>query len=654
MQNVQKEKSKASYCEKYDILIKIFCRGGYGMSRIRRAREQLLTLALSLVGTYGICYLLELAGGIYPDYSVMSLLFAVVIYILLTQVRKEQEKRHFIYAAAVSFVFSLLLILGYQLDRYGMTDCGVKGKSLILLRSVCLAIAVFPFGDLLFRGIGNIPFSMEKERKPWKRGAVFGVSFAVIFLLWIPVWMAYYPIVMSYDFHRQVNEAYQGWVWFNSYQPLIHTWLIWLFLQIGAGLGSNEAGMGLFTLFQMLIVSAAMAYACTAIYRMVRRKWAVVLTVLFYGVFPFCSVSMMIGTKDAIFSALFLTFVILLTERNFTHRERKWRIEIPMVITAILMMLFRYNALYAMAAFGVLSLIFAKGKEKLRLFLLCAVMVIGGKAAQEGIQLGLGTTIRGSSVEKYSVLIQQFARVGYFHGDDMDEETYRLVDKYVSAESWQNHIPALADASRTGVDFAGVWEPDMGQVLKDWFRVGLKYPNEYIDAFLCVTEGFWFPDDRTYCEMQGWGGEDRHGAIFTNNSSASDTYEGIQHISKFPWLEERLEDIVSRNAFYHWPVISVLFKSATYTLAFILIVIALLYRKQRKQAFICLFPLIYFGTMLLGPTVQFRYVVPLMITVPLLAALTCASDKGENSTAQAASAETPVLTASSEEVPEKK
>ena len=592
------------------------------MRKIIKERRQIVLTALALAGTYGVCYLLELAGTIYSDYSIMSMFLAIAVYILLNRVRPEQSKKHYICAFVISFIFSLTLILGYQLDSHGMTDYGISGKVLILFRSACLAIVVFPFGDMLFHVIEKIPSSMERKGDVWKQGDVFWISFAVIFLMWIPVWMAYYPIVMSYDFHRQVNEAYSGWIWFNSYQPLIHTWLIWLFLQIGGIFGSNEIGMGLFTLFQMLLVSLSMAYACSVIYKMMKRKWAVILTVLFYGIFPFCSVSMMVGTKDAIFSGLFLTFTVLLADRNFYHTNRKWQMEIPMVVTAVLMAMFRYNAVYAMAAFGVSCLIFAKGKEKIRLFLLCAVMTMGGIAAKEGIQVGLGTEIRGSSVEKYSVLIQQFARVGYYHGDNMDSETYKLVDKYVSAESWERHMPALADASRTGVSFSAVWEPDMGQVFRDWFRLGLKYPNEYIDAFLCLTEGFWFVDDRTYCEMQGWGIEGhRHGAIFTNNSSASDTYEGIQHISKFPWLEERLEDIVSNNAFYDWPVISVLFKPAVYILSFLMILVGLLYKNMKKQAFICLFPLIYFGTMLLGPAVQFRYVVPFMITVPFLAAL---------------------------------
>lgn len=101
------------------------------MSWLAKTREQFIPLALSLVGAYGICYLLELMGSRYSDYSVISVLLAVTIYVLLNRIPRGQTKRHFIYAAAVSFVFSLIMILGYQLDRYGMTDCGVKGKGLI-------------------------------------------------------------------------------------------------------------------------------------------------------------------------------------------------------------------------------------------------------------------------------------------------------------------------------------------------------------------------------------------------------------------------------------------------------------------------------------------------------------------------------------------
>ena len=167
------------------------------MGRITKAGEQAVLIILSFLGTYGVCYLLELTGSRYPDYSVMSVFLAGGIYGLLKRISGGRTRRRFLYGAAVSFFLSLFLILGYQLAQYGMTDCGVKGKGMILVRSCCLAIALYPFCDMLFGLLEKLPPVRGREKKPWKKGAVFGITLGAVFLLWIPVWMAYYPIVMS-------------------------------------------------------------------------------------------------------------------------------------------------------------------------------------------------------------------------------------------------------------------------------------------------------------------------------------------------------------------------------------------------------------------------------------------------------------------------
>ena len=120
----------------------------------------------------------------------------------------------------------------------------------------------------------------------WKSGAVFGVAAAAILLCLIPVWLAYYPIIMSYDFHRQVNEAYKGLAWFYPLQPIAHTWIIWLFLQIGAALGSYETGMACMAVFQMALYAAVMGYAVTMIWRLAAKKWLVIISAAFFALFP--------------------------------------------------------------------------------------------------------------------------------------------------------------------------------------------------------------------------------------------------------------------------------------------------------------------------------------------------------------------------------
>ena len=102
----------------------------------------------------------------------------------------------------------------------------------------------------------------------------FFVSWAVIFVAWIPVFLAYYPAIMSYDCHRQFQEAIRGYIWFNSHHPLVHTFVIRMFLLLGEKIGSYEVGMALFSLLQMSILSVIYAYACNMVGRLVKKKWA--------------------------------------------------------------------------------------------------------------------------------------------------------------------------------------------------------------------------------------------------------------------------------------------------------------------------------------------------------------------------------------------
>ena len=596
----------------------------------------IILLIVSGLGVYGISYLSSLIMGNYFSNGMISFFCFLVVFGLLKKTfedfagiseRKSGIKRG-IYAFLTAFLFALTMIVGYQLRMNGMTECGFVGKGLIVLRSLCLSIPVFPFTNYLF---GWLEKAHERSQtavsgKLWKSRNVFLISWGVIFLCWIPVFLAYYPAIMSFDFHRQSIEAAKGFIWFNSYQPLAHTWLIWVALQIGYAVGSLEVGMACFSIFQMIVFSAACGYSCVTMYRLVKKKWPVVLMVLFYGVFPFISVLAVCTTKDVMFSALFLVFICLFVERTFLCTPEKQKIvDILWVLEGIIMMLFRNNAIYAVAVFAVFAVILAEKKQRLRLLLICITLVVGGKGALEGMYVLIGTEGRGSQIEMFSVPIQQFARVGYYHGDELDEETREMLEKYVPADLWESYNPPLSDTVK-GVLGAYIfdenWKTDYPQLLKDWIALGLKYPNEYIDAFLELTAGYWFFDDVTWAEVLGSGLEDRMGAIYTYTSSTSEEIpEGIAHISKFPVLESILENIVSANCFFDWPVISNLFKPAFYCWTLLLNFIACIYIGDKKKTMVLILPILYLATMFLGPVVQVRYILPVMVIVPMMMAV---------------------------------
>jgi hypothetical protein len=497
---------------------------------------------------------------------------------------------------------------------------------------------VLPFGDNLFAWVEKLQNAPADEHPgkasgdlrlhgTWKLPRVFWCSWLGIWLCWIPVWLAYYPAIMSYDFHKQSLEALWGPNYFNNHHPLAHTWLIYLFRNLGEKLGSYETGFACFCLLQQMVVSAVLGYACVQVYRLTKRRWTVVLTALFFGLFPVISVFVMCTTKDVLFGAFFMLFMLLFVERTFfaTGRSRNM-VDVLWVVSGILMVLFRNNALYAMAVFGVFFILLSAKKERFRALLLTVILLAGGKGALLGLQYGF-QAYSGSAIEKYSVLYQSMARVGRMQGDNLDEETYELLDTYVTEECWADYNPPLADTIKSSVQNINFnqkksWD-DMGQVLSAWLRIGIKYPNEYIDAFLDLTRGYWFLDDTSHAEMLGVGVEERMGLLYTYNSAAEESLPGMQHISRFPWLEERLESLLSANSYYQYPVLSNLFKPALWCWLLMLCTAAYFYTRQRKKVLTALYPLAYFATILLGPTAIVRYVFPFLLLMPVLVALLC-------------------------------
>lgn len=604
---------------------------------LKDAKKQkiLISVICACAGTCGIGYLsLLVAGNLLTNsclsFGIFSALALILYYTCqdLSQLNDKKGKiRRIGFSFFVSFFFALSLILGYQLKAAGMTECGLSGKGLILLRSFLLAFSIFPFANLLFKWAEKAETVRSGGQCTQLKGALpaFLISWAFIFLCWIPVFLAYYPAVMAYDFHRQSQEAMKGFIWFNSYQPLAHTWLIWVAFQIGKAVGSLETGMACYSIFQMLVFSAACAYSCNVVYRLLRKKWPVMILAAFYAVFPYNSILSVGVTKDVIFSALFLVFVCLFIDRVFLADTKKQLVlDVLWVLEGALMMLFRNNAFYAVAVFMIFYFLMEKKNQRIRVAVLAVCLLVSGKAAQEGLLLGFGAG-RGSQVEMFSVPIQQFARVGYYHGDTLDDETYELINTYIPEEYWEKYNPPLSDTVKNwigAVVFNETWKGHYGEMLSAWFKVGLKYPNEYIDAFLVLNSGYWFIDDVSYAEVFGSGLDGRMGALSTYSSTVSDSIpDGIEHVSKFPWLENILENIVSANCYYNWPILSNLFKPAFYCWTLLLTAVLCFYNRSRKKLMTVLLPLIYLATMFLGPVVQVRYVLPIIVVVPVMIAV---------------------------------
>ena len=134
-----------------------------------------------------------------------------------------------------------------------------------------------------------------------------------------------------------------------------------------------------------------------------------------------------------------------------------------------------------------------------------------------------------------------------------------------------------------------------------------------------LTIGYWYVGDRTYAEMLGYGDDSDYGMLYTFNYSGNEIVpEGIPSHSYLPSAEKMYSHIINGNAFFDWPIVSLLMKPAFYFWLFILSVFIALYKRSIKSIAVLAYPLMYLGTMFLGPCVNFRYIYPFIVSLPVI------------------------------------
>ena len=568
--------------------------------------------------------------------------------------KKEISKTSFRRTVIFALVFGALLVVaqiaGYQLKLNEMTDPGVKGKALLILKGCLLSVLFLPVTYLLFRVLdGGSKNQSAQESAPaagkrsvlksgfrpgTKTVRLFFVSWIIIWLCWLPAFLAYYPAIMSYDFHRQFGEAVKGYIWFYEYQPLVHTFLIRIFYLLGLKLGSVATGMAVFAIVQSLILSSAISAGISYIY----RKSGLVPTViwmLLFAFLPFNPVLAISMTKDILFSAFFgfLVLIIIRMEEKMTPI-----LCVLFVVIGILNILFRNNAAYALIFLVPVFMVGQKGmKKKLISAALALVMVIAGIGCKNLIRETMHA-IPGNEIEKYSVPIMQMVRVVKYQEENLTLEQEEILHRYIDEKSWGDYYAPIADSAKSYASAykSEAWTEDTARLIKDYLKIGKAYPNDYIDAFLCLTAGYWSFFDRTHAEMLEFGDDSDLGLLYTFNASVNDAYpEGIPSHSYLPSVEAWYSHVVNGNAYFNWPVISVLMKPAFWFWLFVYAFMGAVYKKSRKSMVVLTYPLFYLMTMFLGPCVNFRYMYPFIVILPVLVSLVmsenkCKQDETEN------------------------
>ena len=465
-------------------------------------------------------------------------------------------------------------------------------------------------------------------------GQVLLGSLLLLLLAWLPVYLAYYPGICAYDAPVQTGQIMEHY--YFDHHPIVHTLLLQGMLWLGSHIfGSVNAGMACYTAAQMLLLAGSMAYGMWVLHRR-KAPVAAWLSVLLLGMFfPFhwyMSVSM---TKDTVFSAFLLLQLVSLTDLLMEDRRsiRPGIRDLLFGIGTVGMILFRNNGKYAMIvllAFLFLMFCFGKRARKLwgRLFAVSVVAFGVGLFVLSAV-FNITHAEQGDRREMLSMPIQQMSRCMIYHGgvgvlpeDDgtMTEQDKALIHDFILDEAYRDYDPGIADPVKRHTN-TYVVRYRSGEFIKTYLHLLSAYPGDMINAALAVDAGFLSPFDTTHATVNQTGEKEGLGYVQTRWDEGVLNERGIYKDSKFPWLYERLENWAENNGYLRIPLLKYIFVPGSYLWLYLGLA-AVLFITDRKR--FCL-PLAivggYYGTMLLGPTVQMRYVYPVMLALPYLLGL---------------------------------
>ena len=534
------------------------------------------------------------------------------------------KKSGYVIFSGIMFFFFFFCFTGAHLAKEG--NILWTGKYVLVLLLMCLVC-----GSLSGWGLTHV-LGLLKDRA-WgetrKGGRKAGlVSWLLFFLAYLPAYLAYYPGICSYDLTIQLEQVASGN--YIDHHPLAHTLLVEAFLKLGTLLGNTNLGMGLYTLLQMVCLSGVLALGIGMLYRKgVASGYLLVVQLLgmFLPVHWYMSLSV---TKDIFFTVFVLLMMFalyeLLSEKRDAWRIGKWDILFAAAIVGVI--LFRNNGKYAylvLCVFGALTCVFAKKNKTFfrRIWLVGLAGFVMGSVCLSMLSRVTDAT-QGDKREMLSIPIQQLARTYVYHGgigvileDDntLDEASKVLLNDFIADQAYKDYRPDIADPVKKHTVTSVAL-----QRAREWIGMYLhllmEYPGDYINAVLAVDAGFVYPFDVSHGDIN-FNGRDRGlGYIQTRWVENELNPMGIYKDSKWEWLHEKLEDFADANAYQDIPVLKYLMMPGFYLWFYLVFAGYLLWKKKYRMLLPLCFVLGYYVTLLLGPTVQLRYLYPVMVLLP--------------------------------------
>lgn len=278
----------------------------------------------------------------------------------------------------------------------------------------------------------------------------------------------------------------------------------------------------------------------------------------FYALHPVFSVMSVSMTKDTLFAAAVLVFSLktwemIETPASFFANRRTCAFYVVLGVGSSLL---RNNGVFALLLMFPALLITLRGfrRRVMRLYLFCG---LGCAAVMGMLTLALHPESL-PSFQLYSLPAQQLVRA-YNSGTMSEEDQAEIRSWYLNDYGLVIH-EHLADSAKGNLD-QSLLQGNGGEFLALWARHAKTYAHEYLEAFLMLNVGSWYPDDLSHSTIYPDVSYNDKGYLQLQEYDGSEY--GIETKSFLPAVRDFYERICRRNRYQRYPLLSPLFCTAT-------------------------------------------------------------------------------------------
>lgn len=534
---------------------------------------------------------------------------------------RKIDFRAFRISSVWAVLFSICMLIGYSTDKYGELRFSFIG--IIAFLAICALTCTAIYIALVFGGHRPVWANKSVDREFVPLG--FIKSWIILFICWIPVFLAEYPGFFVYDATDEYVEVATRV--FTTHHPLIHVLLLGGAVLAGHKVtGDYNVGIALYTLFQMLVMSAVFAWIITLLFEKKdgnrpAKKISYILCFVWYGVFPTIVMFVLCSAKDTLFAAAMM-IVVVMTAKLLDIKAELWKQRELWIlcIASVLMMLFRHNGMYGFLVYALSLAVVAlidKSEQRKRNVVTVVICTICIVFLYKGLDKGLAIITHADDTEEQEILsvpIQQMARTLSYQGDEVSDEDKEILYEIVPRDAWMRYTPNLSDPVKSEFK-SEIYSINKEKYLGVWLKLFKEHPLSYINAWIGTSYGYYYP----FTVVNVYEGHEVYTFTYTESS-----YFGYEVETP----GERTSFIPVIDTFYRWlsldddiqriPVISLLFSMAFVFWVYMFCFALCIYRRNYKTILAFTLPMGVWLTLLLGPTYLPRYTTFMWYLLPLI------------------------------------